>query len=596
MISLLIENLTKSVGDRMLFADVSLGVNEGDKIGIIAKNGAGKSTLLRILAGREDYDSGKITARNGLRITYLDQDSVFDPTLPVIEACVKASPAPLHAYDEHGDDYTQRLTSLLGQLGIDDAQAPTSTMSGGQLKRMAIACAIASEPDILLLDEPTNHLDINVIEWLEQYLRRSRATILMITHDRYFLDRVCNKIVEIDRQQMYAYDGNYEYYLRKRQERIEAMGAELARVKNTLRREQEWMNRQPQARAGKAKYRVGQYYDLKERSRVSLGERNVNLSNNQASYIGNKIFEAEGISKSFGQKKILDSFTYTFARGEKVGLIGPNGVGKSTFIKMLLGLMPQDAGQWNVGETVRFGYYSQEGIEFDESKRVIDAVTDMTEDITTADGQHLSPMQFLQHFLFSVPDQQKYIYKLSGGERRRLYLATVLMRNPNFLILDEPTNDLDIVTLGLLEDYLAKFKGCVLVVSHDRYFLDNIVDHLFVMEGDGIVRDFPGNYSDYRAWLETQKQDAAPKAETPKQERPRSTRPARLSYKEQRELDAIEAELEKLYAEKKELEALFNSGKEIPDVAAASARYSEIGDVIDEKEMRWLELKEKTEG
>lgn len=597
MISLLIENLTKSVGDRMLFTEVSLGVNEGDKIGIIAKNGAGKSTFLRILAGREDYDSGKITARNDLRITYLDQDSVFDSTLPVIDACLLAAPAPDHAHDENGWDYTQRLTQLLGQLGIDDVQAPTSAMSGGQLKRMALACAIASEPDILLLDEPTNHLDIKVIEWLEQYLKRSRATILMVTHDRYFLDRVCNKIVEIDRQQMFAYDGNYDYYLRKRQERIEAMGAELARVKNTLRREQEWMNRQPQARAGKAKYRIDQYYDLKERSRVNLTERNVNLNTNQASYIGNKIFEAEGITKSFGDKKILDSFTYTFARGEKVGLIGPNGIGKSTFIKMLLGLVPQDAGEWNVGETVRFGYYSQDGIEFDERKRVIDAVTDMTEEVTTADGQHISPMQFLQHFLFSVPDQQKYIYKLSGGERRRLYLATVLMRNPNFLILDEPTNDLDIVTLGLLEDYLAKFKGCVLVVSHDRYFLDNIIDHMFVMEGDGIVRDFPGNYSDYREWAEArqQQEQASAKAEASKPERQRAARPARLSYKEQQELKAIETDLESLYAEKKELEAHFNSGQEIPDIATASARYSEICSIIDEKEMRWLEIKEKIE-
>ncbi len=595
MISLLIENLTKSVGDRMLFADMSLGVNEGDKIGIIAKNGAGKSTMLRIIAGREDYDSGKITVRSGLRITYLDQDSVFDPSLPVIDACIKAAPAPTHGHDEHGWDYQQRLTRLLGQLGISDTQALTSAMSGGQLKRMSIACAIASEPDILLLDEPTNHLDIKVIEWLEQYLKRSRATILMVTHDRYFLDRVCNRIIEIDRQQTYAYDGNYDYYLRKRQERIDAMGAELARAKNTLRREQEWMNRQPQARAGKAKYRIDQYYDLKERSRINLTERNVNMSMNQASYIGNKIFEAEGISKRYGEQIILDSFTYTFARGEKVGLIGPNGIGKSTFIKMLLGLVPQDAGQWNVGETVRFGYYSQEGIEFDEQKRVIDAVTDITEDVATADGQHLSPMQFLQHFLFSVPDQQKYIYKLSGGERRRLYLATVLMRNPNFLILDEPTNDLDIITLGLLEDYLVNFKGCVLVVSHDRYFLDNIVDHIFVMEGNGVVRDFPGNYSDYRAWAEAQQPEKSAKsADAPKSERRHAPKPARLSYKEQCELKTLEADLEKLYSEKSELDRLFSSGQQIPDIATASARYNEIGGMIDEKEMRWLELTEKT--
>ncbi len=608
MISLQIENLTKSVGDRLLFGDVTLGVNEGDKIGIIAKNGAGKSTFLRILAGKEDYDSGKITLRNGLRVAYLDQDSNFTQGLPIIEACLEQAPVPeeFQHSEEDAWKYRQRMVQILGQLGIDDAEAPVDYQSGGQLKRMAIACAVIAEPDILLLDEPTNHLDIKVIEWLESYLQRSRATILMVTHDRYFLDRVCNKIVEIDREQMYAYEGNYNYYLRRRQERIEAMGAELARVKNTLRREQEWMNRQPQARAGKAKYRIDQYYDLKERSRINLSERNVNLELNKASYIGNKIFEAEGISKSFGDKKILDDFTYTFARGEKVGIIGPNGVGKSTFIKMLLGLVPQDKGQWNVGETVRFGYYSQEGIQFDENKKVIDAVTEMAEEIVTSDGARLSPMQFLQHFLFSVPDQQKYIYKLSGGERRRLYLATVLMRNPNFLILDEPTNDLDIVTLGLLEDYMARYKGCAIIVSHDRYFLDNIVDHIFVMEGNGVVKDFPGNYSDWRAFMQQLKAEETSKSSNSKPsdsnndksstqdtEKAIANRPPqkkRLSYKEQRELEALETELEALNAEKAELEALFNSGAQIDDVANKAARYSELKELLDQKEMRWLEL------
>ncbi len=598
MISLQIENLTKSVGDRLLFGDVTLGVNEGDKIGIIAKNGAGKSTFLRILAGKEDYDSGKITLRNGLRVAYLDQDSHFSSGQSIIEACLQQAPAPQEWSHSEEDawKYRQKLVQVLGQLGIEDAEAPVDHQSGGQLKRMAIACAVISEPDILLLDEPTNHLDIKVIEWLEAYLARSRATILMVTHDRYFLDRVCNKIVEIDREQMYAYDGNYDYYLRRRRERIEAMGAELARVKNTLRREQDWMSRQPQARAGKAKYRIDQFYELKERSRVNLTERNVNLELNQASYIGNKIFEAKGISKAFGDKKILDGFSYTFARGEKVGIIGPNGVGKSTFIKMLLGLVPQDAGHWNVGETVRFGYYSQDGIQFDENKKVIDAVTEMTEEIVTSDGARLSPMQFLQHFLFSVPDQQKYIYKLSGGERRRLYLATVLMKNPNFLILDEPTNDLDIVTLGLLEDYMVRFKGCALIVSHDRYFLDNIVDHLFVMEGDGVVRDFPGNYSDYRNFIKDQEAESQADsgavtkkaAEKPRYEDPNKKK--RLTFKEQRELEALEAELEKLNAEKAELDALFNSGAQIDDVATKAARYSQVKDLLDEKEMRWLEL------
>ena len=598
-ILLQIEELTKSVGDRMLFSDMTLGVNEGDKIGIIAKNGSGKSTLLRILAGGEDYDSGKITFRNGVKVKLLDQDSVFPEHLSVIEACIAAAPAPEEErqHDESGYEYEQRMRQLLSQLDINDFDAKVSTQSGGQRKRMAIACAVISNPDILLLDEPTNHLDIKVIEWLENYLRRSRATILMVTHDRYFLDRVCNKIIEIDREKVYAYDGNYNYYLRRRSERIEAMSAELAKVKNTLRREQDWMNRQPQARAGKAKYRIDQFYVLKAKSQVNLQERNVNLGMNQASYIGSKIFEAEGICKRYGDKVILDDFAYTFARGEKVGIIGPNGIGKSTFVKMLLGLVPQDKGEWNVGETVRFGYYSQDGIQFDENKKVIDAVRDMTEDITTADGAHLSPMQFLQHFLFSVPDQQKYIYKLSGGEKRRLHLATVLMRNPNFLILDEPTNDLDIVTLGLLEDYLAKFKGCVIIISHDRYFLDNIADHLFVMEGDGVVKDFPGTYTEYHDWMaERAKEDAAKKqAEAkPAPARETASRPARLSYKEQRELEAIEKELESLYAEKKELDVLFNSGATIPDIAAKSQRYTEITEIIDEKEFRWLELKEKT--
>ncbi|MCM1452764.1 MAG: ATP-binding cassette domain-containing protein [Clostridium sp.] len=504
-----IENLTKSVGDRMLFADMTLGVNEGDKIGVIAKNGAGKSTMLRIIAGLEDCDSGKISFRNGLRVELLDQDSRFPADKTVIEACLEAAPpseAELHR-DSSGWSYEQRMRQMLSQLGVGDFDTLAGACSGGQLKRMAIVCALMKEPDVLLLDEPTNHLDVEAIEWIENYLSRSRSTIMMVTHDRYFLDRVCNKIIEIDREAVYAYDGNYDYYLRKRQERIDAMGAELARVKNILRKEQDWMNRQPQARAGKAKYRIDRFYELKDQSRVSLWEKNVNLAVSNASYIGKKIFEAKGICKKYGDKTILDDFTYTFARGEKVGIIGPNGIGKSTFIKMLQGLEPADSGEWNVGETVRFGYYSQEGISFDESKKVIDAVSEIADDITLGDGSHATPMQFLQNFLFSVPDQQKYIYKLSGGERRRLHLATVLMRNPNFLILDEPTNDLDIVTLGLLEDYLANFKGCVIVVSHDRYFLDNIADHLFVMEGGGKVKDFPGTYTEYRQWAEARRQE-----------------------------------------------------------------------------------------
>lgn len=599
VILLQIEELTKSVGDRMLFADMTLGVNEGDKIGIIAKNGAGKSTMLRILAGKEDYDSGKITLRNGVHVGYLDQDSVFSPNMTVMEACLAAAPIPAEEMHlDEGYGYTQRLRQLLYQLGLTELDSTPATLSGGQLKRMAIACCLIQNPDIILLDEPTNHLDIKAIEWLEGYLRKSRATLMMVTHDRYFLDRVCNKIIEIDREQVYAYEGNYNYYLRRRGERIEAMSAELTKVKNTLRREQDWMNRQPQARGGKAKYRIDRFYELKERSNVRLGERNVQLSINKDTYIGSKIFEAEGISKRFGDKVILDEFTYTFARGEKVGIIGPNGVGKSTFIKMLLGMIDADSGKWNIGETVRFGYYSQDGIEFDENKKVIDAVTEIAEDIDMGGGVHVSPMNFLQRFLFSVPDQQKYIGKLSGGERRRLYLATVLMRNPNFLILDEPTNDLDIVTLGLLEEYLSEFKGCVIVVSHDRYFLDNIADHLFVLEGDGVVKDFPGTYSEYHDWKEDQMASkratetiAAPKDKTANT-KPRSERPHKLSFKEQRELEALERELESLNAEKDELDKLFNSGEVIDNITEKSARYEELKDIIDEKEMRWLELSE----
>ena len=450
------------------------------------------------------------------------------------------------------------------------------------------------QPDMIILDEPTNHLDVEVIEWLENYLRRQRVTLLMVTHDRYFLDRVCNRIIELDDRKAYFYDGNYDYYLRRRLERIEAMNAELARVKNTLRKEQEWMSRQPQARAGKAKFRIDRFYDLKERSQQRHVEENVNLEV-KAGYIGSKIFEAEHISKRFGDKIILDDFSYTFSRYEKLGIVGANGVGKSTFIKMLQGIVSPDSGEWNVGETVRFGYYSQEGIAFDDNKKVIDAVTEIAEDIEL-NGIHIAPMQFLQKFLFSVPDQQKYIHTLSGGERCRLHLATVLMRRPNFLILDEPTNDLDIVTLGILEEYLADFKGCAIVISHDRYFLDNVVDHIFVMEGNGVVKDFPGTYSEYHQWkLEREKEiekENAVAAPTDRV-RPHANRKEKLTFKERKEFEALEAEIEALNAEKAELDRLFNSGENISDIDVKSARYTELVDIIDEKEMRWLELSEK---
>lgn len=610
-----IEKLTKSVGDRMLFADVTFGINEGDKIGIVAKNGTGKSTLLSIIAGELDADSGTVTRRSDLRVAMLSQKPHFEGNPTVAEAALRSDdPAAVcvRKYEEalaSGDpeviqqaahamdnlsawDYEDRLRQLLSRLRIDDLTARVDTLSGGQRKRVALASAIMSDPQLLILDEPTNHLDVEVIEWLENYLKRSRVTLLMVTHDRYFLDRVCNRIIEIDNRTIYTYDGNFDYYLRRRAERIEAMTAELARINNTLRREQEWMSRQPQARAGKAKYRIDAFYELKEKKNQGIRpEKDVNLSVD-ASYIGSKIFEARGISKRFGDKVILDDFSYTFARYEKVGIVGANGVGKSTFIKLLQGLIQPDSGSWDVGTTVRFGYYSQDGIDFDSQKRVVDAIREKAEEVDTGEG-HLSPMQFLNRFLFSPADQQKYIHTLSGGELCRLHLATVLMMRPNFLVLDEPTNDLDIVTLGILEEYLAEFKGCLIVISHDRYFLDNIVDHLFVMQGDGVVKDFPGTYTEYAAWRDEQAAEAARVARVEKPvERPRVQRAPKMSFKQRREFEQLTAEIDELNAEKSRLEGVFNSGETIDDVAALSARYEEVKELIDEKEMRWLELSE----
>lgn len=620
-----IENLTKSYGDRLLFADVTFGINEGDKIGLIAKNGMGKTTLLRCIAGQESVDSGTVTFTSGLRMGFLEQSPQLDENLTVTEACLQADSAVTQAirtYEEalaSGDDariaaaseamdaanawdYEDRLRQMLSQLGITDLNKPVGQLSGGQRKRVALAKVILEEPQLVLLDEPTNHLDIESIEWLESFLQRSRVALLMVTHDRYFLDRVCTRIIEIDRGQIFSYEGNYDNYLRRRRERIEAMTAELAKVKNTLRREQEWMNRQPQARAGKAKFRIDNFYDLKQRAAIDLRQRNVSL-NVKSSYIGSKIFEASHVSKRFGDKIILDDFNYIFSRYEKVGIIGHNGVGKSTFIKMLLGEVATDSGTWDIGTTVRFGYYRQDGMHFSPDKKVIEAITDVADDIVLNGGElRLNPSQFLQQFLFTPADQQKLIAKLSGGERSRLYLASVLLGSPNFLILDEPTNDLDIVTLGILEEYLTDFEGCVIVVSHDRYFLDNIVDHLFVLPGDGSVKDFPGNYSDYRQWL--QQQDAEKKAQEAERAakrtdnadtKPQSTRerPARLTFKERKEFEQLEAELEALNAEKDALDALFNSGETIADIAEKSQRYTELTALIDEKEMRWLELSEK---
>lgn len=619
MISYLqIENLTKSYGDRLLFGDVTFGINQGDKIGLIAKNGTGKTTLLRIIAGLESPDSGTVTFRSDLRVGYLDQTPAFDPEMTVLDACmVPDTPSAIIVaeYEKallEGDqsrieksiqkmeaagawNYDERLRQLLTRFHITDMNARMGTLSGGQQKRVALARILLENPDMIILDEPTNHLDIDIIEWLENYLTRQNVTLLMVTHDRYFLDRVCNKIIEIDRQQTFSYDGNYDCYLRRRAERIEAMSAELAKVKNTLRKEQEWMRRQPQARAGKARYRIDAFYDLKERSKVNLREDNIAIGHIKSSYIGSKIFEAKNVNKRFGDKVILDGFTYTFARRERLGIIGANGVGKSTFIKMLQGVEPTDSGEWNVGETVRFGYYSQQGISFDDNKKVIDAVSEIADYIVIDDKHRYTPMQFLTHFLFSPADQQKYIHTLSGGEKARLHLAVTLMRRPNFLILDEPTNDLDIVTLGILEDYLEKFSGCLIVISHDRFFLDNIVDHLFVMEGNGNIKDFPGNYSEYRQWADERRKLEAENREEKKNDnksKPRQEKPRKLTFKERKELEQLTADIDSLTAEKKSLDELFASGKTLDNVAELSRRYDELTAELDEKELRWLELSE----
>lgn len=591
-----VENLTKSYGDRMLFDSVTFGVNEGDKIGLIAKNGTGKSTLLRILSGAEAPDSGNVSFRNGLRVGFLAQMPEFEKGMSIMDNLLATVKSEEHEEWGHED----RIHQMLSQLGIENPGQDVDHLSGGQIKRVALAQVLLGNPDLLILDEPTNHLDLQSVEWLENYLTRMRVTLLMVTHDRYFLDRVCNKIIEIDMKQIFTYEGNFDLYLRRRTERIEALTGELAKVKNTLRKEQEWMRRQPQARAGKARYRINAFYDLKERSRANYEEKQIDPTEIKSSYIGSKIFEAENISKRFGEKVILDDFTYTFARYEKLGIIGGNGVGKSTFVKMLQGLVAPDSGEWNVGETVRFGYYSQDGLQLPPGKKVIDAITDITEDVVINGTTHYSPMQFLTRFLFSPADQQKYISTLSGGEMRRLHLAAVLITQPNFLILDEPTNDLDIMTLGILEEYLREFKGCVIVISHDRFFLDSIVDHLFVMEGGGVIKDFPGNYTDYRNYLKEQQkatQDAARTTASASQmsqpQRRETARPQKLSFKERKELETLTKEIYELTEEKNSLEALFNSGAEIADIADKARRYSELKEILDEKELRWLELSEK---
>ena len=616
-----IENLTKSFGDRLLFGDVTFGVFEGDKIGLIAKNGSGKTTLLRIIAGEEDYDSGAVVFRNDLKVAFLHQMPEFDLNLMVIDVCLSGNDAITETIKEYEDslatgdavlmanaisrmdavggwDYEDRMKQVLTQLNITDFNQPVRELSGGQRKRLALAKAIISNPEFLILDEPTNHLDVEMIEWLEDYLKRSRMTLLMVTHDRYFLDRVCTKIIELDDKQIYSYDGNYDYYLSKREERINAQNAELAKVKNLLRTELEWMRCQPQARGTKAKYRIDAFYDLSERAKFKRDDSSVSLTVN-SSYIGNKIFEARNVSKKFGDRVILDNFSYVFARYEKLGIIGDNGVGKSTFIKLLQGIEQVDSGSFDIGETVKFGYYSQEGIQFDENEKVVDAVRKIAEVVCFDERTRYTASQFLQLFLFSPSAQQDYIGKLSGGEKRRLYLATVLMHKPNFLILDEPTNDLDIVTLEILEDYLQKFKGCVIIVSHDRFFMDRTVDHLFVFEGNGRIKDFPGNYSEYREWKSLQKEeDVAVKEKKSIQRKSQDDnrqKSKRLTFNERKEFESLSVEIESLESEKKTLEDELSSGQisDYEQVTEKSKRISEIIGLLDEKEMRWLELSEK---
>lgn len=625
MVSFLqVDGLTKSFGDLVLFENITFGVAQGQKIGLIAKNGSGKTTLLNIIAGKEDYDEGSIVFRNDLRVGYLEQAPHYPEGLTVLQACFYSQNETVRLLAEYEQalmdndtdklnsllermdnlkawDYEQRAKQILGELKIHNLEQKVESLSGGQLKRVALANVLITEPELIILDEPTNHLDLEMTEWLEDYLNRSTISILMVTHDRYFLDRVCSEIIEIDRKQIYQYKGNYSYYLEKRQERIDAQNAEVERASNLLRKELDWMRRQPQARGTKAKYRIDAFYELEKKAHQQREAGHVNLDV-KASYIGSKIFDAVDVCKRFDNLKITDHFNYTFARYEKMGIVGNNGTGKSTFIKMLLGEIQPDSGHFDIGETVRFGYYSQEGLQFDEQMKVIDVVQNIAEYVDLGDGRKMGVSQFLNYFLFTPDRQHSYVYKLSGGEKRRLYLCTVLMRNPNFLVLDEPTNDLDIITLNVLEEYLRSFKGCVIVVSHDRYFMDKVVDHLLVFRGNADIKDFPGNYTQYRAWKE--EQDALKKQEEQalqskqavveeKSRRPEKEVKRRLTFKERKEFEALDAEIPALEAEKKELETAMSSGTlSTEELLAKSARITALIEELDEKTMRWLELSE----
>ena len=599
-----VQNLTKRFGAEVLFDKISFSIAEGQKVGLVARNGTGKSTLMSVLMDKEGHESGDIIYRRDLKVGYLEQSPKFDPEESVLEACFN-----------HEDDPEKVLKAkqILTQLHITNMDQPMGQLSGGQQKRVALANVLIDEPDFLMLDEPTNHLDLEMIEWLEGYLNRGNKTIFMVTHDRFFLDKVCNTILELDDKTIYTYRGNYAYYLEKRQERMDNLRAEIQHSKNLYRRELDWMRRQPQARGHKAKYREDAFYELEKVAKQRIEDRQVRLKASTV-YIGSKIFECQYVSKAFddrGKKKvILDNFYYNFARFEKMGIVGNNGTGKSTFIKMLLGEVQPDSGKFDIGETVRFGYFSQEGLKFREDQKVIDVITEIADYIDLGNGKHMTASQFLQFFLFTPEEQHNYVYKLSGGEKRKLYLCTVLMRNPNFLVLDEPTNDLDIQTLQVLEEYLQDFAGCVIVVSHDRYFMDKVVDHLLVFKGEGEIQDFPGNYTQYRDWSRLQEKDEAEKAAATAKNAGNNNTTAndgagtakrdanfenkrKMSYKEKREYEQLTQEIEKLTDEQKKLEEALCSGTlSVEELTEKSKRLPEIKDELDEKEMRWLELSE----
>lgn len=618
-----VQGLTFRVGDRTLFENISFSIAQGQRVGLIAQNGTGKTTLLNLIAGKEQPESGSLVFHSDLRVSYLEQTPHFPPGLNVIEACFWFGNETTNLIREYEScmetpghpglqeilnrmdqlnawDYETRSKSILSKLDITEYHKPLSQLSGGQLKRVALANALITEPDFLILDEPTNHLDLQMIEWLEGYLNHGNTTILMVTHDRYFLDRVCSKIIELDEQTVFEYRGNYAYYLQKRQERLDVARSEVAKAHNLYRTELDWMRRMPQARGHKARYRQEAFYELEKQAKRRIEENKVRLEM-KSTYIGSKIFESEYVSKSYGEKRILKDFYYNFSRYEKMGIVGANGTGKSTFVKMLMGLVKPDSGRFVIGETVRFGYFNQDGMDFDEQMKVIDAVRRIAEYVDLGGGRHLSAMQFLQHFMFTPKQQQNYIYKLSGGEKRRLYLCTVLMTNPNFLVLDEPTNDLDILTLQILEQYLQDFHGCVIVVSHDRYFMDKVVDHLLVFNGNAEIKDFPGNYTQYLQWIElddapkntTGTSSVVPNNKTSKSSTYISVHARKMTYREKCEFEQLEVDIDRLEKEKADIEqALSGAVLSVEQITQMSKRLPELNKELDEKSERWLELSE----